>query len=422
MVKTILVLFVYIFTTILTHGTLSQKCFENSEQIHCKLGSKTPYRFIANYNDSRYIYTGCSEKKMWLVVRHGTRYPGKKHVKPMIKKLPKLKKKIVQSNNQNNSELSHDTIEKFNKWTLSFDEKQTMILANEGENELIDLAERMQSRFPNILVDNYDPELYKFKYTATQRTEKSAQSFVLGLFGQYHSANITFPKPEQKDPILRFYKRCERWRTEIDKNPETYKEKELFIKSETFQKVVSDISQRLGLKLDYESVNLIYLICAFETAWNKTGKSPWCDTLSLDNMKVLEFMEDLEYYWVDGYGHQLNYNQACPALRDMFTFFDSNDKSLVTAYFTHSGTILKMLSILGIGKETNPLTHESFLSHKDRNWKVSLIDAFASNIAFVLYDVIFAVVKYKVQVSLCYIKNGQFKFLVVHRKHCVLYQ
>ncbi|XP_031781276.1 multiple inositol polyphosphate phosphatase 1 isoform X3 [Nasonia vitripennis] len=344
MVKTILVLFVYIFTTILTHGTLSQKCFENSEQIHCKLGSKTPYRFIANYNDSRYIYTGCSEKKMWLVVRHGTRYPGKKHVKPMIKKLPKLKKKIVQSNNQNNSELSHDTIEKFNKWTLSFDEKQTMILANEGENELIDLAERMQSRFPNILVDNYDPELYKF------------------------------------------YKRCERWRTEIDKNPETYKEKELFIKSETFQKVVSDISQRLGLKLDYESVNLIYLICAFETAWNKTGKSPWCDTLSLDNMKVLEFMEDLEYYWVDGYGHQLNYNQACPALRDMFTFFDSNDKSLVTAYFTHSGTILKMLSILGIGKETNPLTHESFLSHKDRNWKVSLIDAFASNIAFVLYD------------------------------------
>ncbi|XP_032457486.1 multiple inositol polyphosphate phosphatase 1 isoform X4 [Nasonia vitripennis] len=380
MVKTILVLFVYIFTTILTHGTLSQKCFENSEQIHCKLGSKTPYRFIANYNDSRYIYTGCSEKKMWLVVRHGTRYPGKKHVKPMIKKLPKLKKKIVQSNNQNNSELSHDTIEKFNKWTLSFDEKQTMILANEGENELIDLAERMQSRFPNILVDNYDPELYKF------------------------------------------YKRCERWRTEIDKNPETYKEKELFIKSETFQKVVSDISQRLGLKLDYESVNLIYLICAFETAWNKTGKSPWCDTLSLDNMKVLEFMEDLEYYWVDGYGHQLNYNQACPALRDMFTFFDSNDKSLVTAYFTHSGTILKMLSILGIGKETNPLTHESFLSHKDRNWKVSLIDAFASNIAFVLYDVIFAVVKYKVQVSLCYIKNGQFKFLVVHRKHCVLYQ
>lgn len=84
--------------------------------------------------------------------------------------------------------------------------------------------------------------------------------------------------------------------------------------------------------------------------------------------------------------HFVNTNLLMDIVMKYLIFYSSNDKSLVTAYFTHSGTILKMLSILGIGKETNPLTHESFATHKERNWKVSLIDAFASNIAFVLYE------------------------------------
>lgn len=37
-------------------------------------------------------------------------------------------------------------------------------------------------------------------------------------------------------------------------------------------------------------------------------------------LKVLEYAEDLKYYWQDGYGHELTYRQACPAFRDMFNF------------------------------------------------------------------------------------------------------
>ena len=66
--------------------------------------------------------------------------------------------------------------------------------------------------------------------------------------------------------------------------------------------------------------------------------------------------------------------------------FRSSAKPLVTTYFTHSGSILKMLSILGIAKDEQPLTHKSYLIHKDRKWKVSLIDAFASNLAFISYE------------------------------------
>jgi hypothetical protein len=36
----------------------------------------------------------------------------------------------------------------------------------------------------------------------------------------------------------------------------------------------------------------------------------------------MEYAEDLKYYWVDGYGHELTYKQACPALNDMLEFFN----------------------------------------------------------------------------------------------------
>jgi len=35
----------------------------------------------------------------------------------------------------------------------------------------------------------------------------------------------------------------------------------------------------------------------------------------------MEYAEDLDNYWVDGYGYQINYQQACPTLKDMFNFF-----------------------------------------------------------------------------------------------------
>lgn len=51
-------------------------------------------------------------------------------------------------------------------------------------------------------------------------------------------------------------------------------------------------------------------------------------------------------------------------------------------YFTHSGTLLKLLAHLGLYKDAKPLT---FIMQNDRHWKVSKIDAFGSNIAFVKY-------------------------------------
>lgn len=54
-------------------------------------------------------------------------------------------------------------------------------------------------------------------------------------------------------------------------------------------------------------------------------------------------------------------------------------------YFTHSGTILKMLGLLRLYKDKSKLKHDNYFDMENRQWRTSKIDAFASNIAFVLY-------------------------------------
>ncbi|KOC67227.1 Multiple inositol polyphosphate phosphatase 1 [Habropoda laboriosa] len=365
----------------------AHNCVLYNKDYRCRLGTKTPYRFISNHNDSPLEYSGCEPKKIWLIIRHGTRYPGKKYISSMIAKLPQFQKIILDNYERNKTDITEEDAALFKQWKISFNVDDIMKLTEEGENELIDLGERYQSRFPTLMPEVYDNQTYRFKYTATERTQESARNFATGLFGRYNSYKVQYPEAEHKDPVLRFYKRCQRWRSEVDKNPEAQIEKEKFLKSQTYKKMLEDVSKRIGYQVDHEMIRLMHLMCGFETAWHIDVESPWCKLFSLHDFKVLEFAEDLQYYWIDGYGYKLSYEQACPALRDMFDFFLSVDTPQVSAYFTHSGTILKLLALLGVAKDDEHLTHDSFsLYANDRAWRTGIIDSFASNIAFVLYN------------------------------------
>lgn len=99
----------------------------------------------------------------------------------------------------------------------------------------------------------------------------------------------------------------------------------------------------------------------------------------------MEYLEDLKYYWVDGHGHELTKNQACVTIKDLNEFFDSVERKTVV-YFAHSGTVLKVLSHLGLYQDEFQLQHDNYDEANDRLWKVSRIDPFGSNLAFVLFE------------------------------------
>lgn len=85
------------------------------------------------------------------------------------------------------------------------------------------------------------------------------------------------------------------------------------------REAVKYIRQRTQLnEITASDAQLMYTICAFETAWSRfKDLSPWCRLFNEKTIKVMEFAADLKYYWIDGYGFDITYKQACPAIIDM---------------------------------------------------------------------------------------------------------
>lgn len=103
-------------------------------------------------------------------------------------------------------------------------------------------------------------------------------------------------------------------------------------------------------------------------------------------MQVIEFSEVLKYYWVDMYGYELNYKQACPAFNDMLQHLDvERDHPTATIYFSHSGTLLKMLAHLGLYKVDKRMTHDDYEIIRKSNYSIGKIDPFANNLSFVSF-------------------------------------
>ncbi|XP_004524101.2 multiple inositol polyphosphate phosphatase 1 [Ceratitis capitata] len=353
-------------------------------EIESHLSTKTPYRVVANLDDKPITYPECRATRIWSVIRHGTRNPSKEHIEGTKFRLVQLKEQILKNPQ---TKLCPEELIRLRFWNFNISSEEEKYLTAEGEDELQELAERMQNRFPNLLVDEYDPDLYYFKYTKTQRTLKSAESFTSGLFGKHGIGSVEYPEALHKDPVLRFYKLCKKWQTDVDDNPKTFDNSKRFLQEPEIIEAVNHMRRRTQVQnITAEDAKLIYTICGFETAWYpQQDPSVWCSLFNTDAIRAFEFFEDLEYFWNDGYGYELTHRMACAAMKNMFEYIDPNsNKPNATFYFTHSGTLLKVLAHLGLYKDSEPLTYRDF--GRERAWRTSVIDAFATNLAFVLYE------------------------------------
>lgn len=65
----------------------------------------------------------------------------------------------------------------------------------------------------------------------------------------------------------------------------------------------------------------MFTMCRFESAVHPDRVSPWCSVFRRDEVEAMEYDEDLDYYWTDGYGYKINYEQACPPVKDFLDHF-----------------------------------------------------------------------------------------------------
>lgn len=65
----------------------------------------------------------------------------------------------------------------------------------------------------------------------------------------------------------------------------------------------------------------MYDLCRFEKSWVLEKVSPWCAVFSKDELKILEYSEDLDYFYGAGNGRKANNIIGCFPLQDMFNNF-----------------------------------------------------------------------------------------------------
>lgn len=161
-----------------------------------------------------------------------------------------------------------------------------------------------------------------------------------------------------------------------------------FESSPMFSQTVSDISSRLGFKfpLKTEQVLDIFDMCRFDQAWNLGHPSPWCAAFTPSHVNVLEYREDIHYYYKSGYGHALNEKLACATVADMMKHLESKELPQMIGYFAHASTIQLLSVALGIAKNAEPLRADNYLAQSRRRWKSSEISPFAANLAAIKYD------------------------------------
>jgi len=364
-------------------------CIPASSSLYRNYSTKTPYKYIVDdLGPDPFELNECQTTQVWSVVRHGTRYPSPEAIRFMTEDLVELQKKILSSPN---TLLCQKDLDRIAKWQPSVTANQSKDLHPEGEKELILMGERMVERYSSLLGD-YHHQDFIFRATDTQRSKESAKHFAIGMFTRPVANRVKYEDPiKPHDPLIRFYKLCQKWTRDVKKNPNSRVEHEQFSLSHHVLDVRKNMTRLLGFheEISLADLDKLYVNCNFDQAWKPQRISPWCTLFTDKALEVMEYREDLEYYWVDGPGNEINYAPACVLLQNVYQNFHNVtlgvEEERGIFYFTHSGTLLKLIAFLNVAPDAEHLKSDNFSSMREhRKWRTSRVGPFAGNVSFTL--------------------------------------
>ena len=151
------------------------------------------------------------------------------------------------------------------------------------------------------------------------------------------------------------------------------------------------VIKKSGVKMDSSEMQLLWNMCSFERSKSPWCQYPaWCSVFTMDDLKLWQFSNDLEYYYTYGYGSkEITHQMTQPLFEDLFSHFDklvSNTTILKSSIlnFGHDSTVQTLLSALGLFRDDHNLLASDWPD--DYSWKTSHIVPFATNIGIILYQ------------------------------------
>lgn len=255
------------------------------------------------------------------------------------------------------------------------------------------IARRFQQVFPNILTETYSPDRFHFRHTDAERTNTSARAFATGLFGEAAAQSVIYEDVPEVDWLLRPFDFCPLF----NENSRPYLS--AFENGPEITQLMQQVNAKLGLHnnpLPFFYIVDIWNWCRFETASNffrsgsETGPdSPWCAAFSVANHELIEYWEDMDYFYYSGYGaknQHLLVNMHCGLIQDLLHHVQSDSGASARIFISNIYELQGMLTVLGAFRDPWPIHQHNFAQQFNRFWKTSVISSFGANLAVVLYE------------------------------------
>ncbi|KAH7854323.1 hypothetical protein Vadar_012552 [Vaccinium darrowii] len=348
----------------------------------------------------------CTPIHLNLVARHGTRSPTKKKIKELDDLATRIEVLLQDAKEQ---KLALQKVPAwFWGWKPPWKGKLTSgELIREGEEEHYNLAIRTRERFPQLFNEDYHPYVYAIKATQIPRASASAVAFGMGLFsgrgnlgpGRDRAFAVSSESCES-DKMLRFHDCCQNYKAfRKIQEPTVHKLKEPIL-----DEITNALRRRYELNFRRQDVSSLWYLCKQEASLlNMTNQA--CALFTPSEVSLLEWIDDLKLFILEGYGNALNYRMGVPLLEDVVQSMEqaimAQEEGLAPGTyekarmrFAHAETLLPFSCLLGLfleGSEFDKIQKEQPLKlppkpPQRRTWRGSVVAPFAGNTMLVLYS------------------------------------
>ncbi|KYN12703.1 Multiple inositol polyphosphate phosphatase 1 [Trachymyrmex cornetzi] len=367
-------------------------CFADEDDPYLYMATKTAYHFVHGGKTRFQTLPNCRPVQIWMLATHGTRCPTVQEIDKIVS-LTELKEQILQNHEERKEgHMCNRDLDNLRRWRP--DEyllpQRAEILTPQGVEDMKLLARRLQSNFPELLQPNFhNITAANYKFRATE-ARNSMSSFMEGLFG---TTTVLPEESSLNDTFLTAYKTCGVWKNEENEGSFENMERSRFDTGLEFQNLLRNVSRRIGFlyNISVDRIDAMYDACRYQKAWSVTELSPWCAVFSKEELRILEYREDLDYYYKAGYGRDINTRLGCPLLHDMMRHFwnvardEMSGEPAGIFYFSDIISLQNLLTTMGINEDQARLTAYNYKEMARRQWRTSIISSFAANLIAVFY-------------------------------------
>ncbi|GBF94793.1 multiple inositol polyphosphate phosphatase-like [Raphidocelis subcapitata] len=334
-----------------------------------RLSTKTPYAWRVPTPGAPSLYSqqdppGYEPVALYLVARHGSRWPTLSRTKQMHGLAPLLRMVNPRTH----------------PWVLNFSAPLLEYTAGElhpmGEDEMAALAHRMRHRFPGLLDRPYFPRRYHLVSTEVPRAAQSASAFSLGLFQRCAATGAAGDgsggggggglgarqpvalrmKPKRRDPTLRFFDMCPQYLAH-EETVERWLAPWLW---HHWEQLLPAVEARLGLPPGAAApsdVDALWQLCGLHAGLLAVPGGGACAAFGPEEAGVMEWLEDVRLAETQGPGAPINSRIAGVLLGDLGASLRAAADSAAAGreplpaarlHFAHCETLTPLLTLMGL--------------------------------------------------------------------------